>query len=215
MNEEKITIALVEDHAEFRTSFCEYINFNKAYHCTPFPNSQSILAHIKESHTCPRIILMDINMPGKDGIECTRIIKNKYPNTLVMMCTNSEDDDKIFKALQAGASGYILKQDTSKEIFNALENLLQGGSPMSPLIARKVVESFSVIKKQESPAELLSERENHILNQLAAGMRIKQVAEHNFVSVNTVKTHIRRIYTKLQVNTLFGAVNSLKNNNQS
>ena len=84
---------------------------------------------------------------------------------------------------------------------------------MSPLIARKVVESFSVIKKHESPVELLSERENHILNQLAAGMRIKQVAEHNFVSVNTVKTHIRRIYTKLQVNSLFGAVNSLKNNN--
>jgi DNA-binding NarL/FixJ family response regulator len=210
MDNEIITVALVEDHAEFRTSLCEYINHNKSYHCTPYPNSQSILAHIKETHTCPKIVLMDINMPGKDGIECTQIIKNKYPNTLVMMCTNSEDDDKIFKALQAGATGYILKQDTSNDIFNALENLLHGGSPMSPVIARKVVESFSQIKKNESPIEMLSERENHILEQLAAGMRIKQVAEQNFVSINTVKTHIRRIYNKLQVNTLMGAVNIMK-----
>lgn len=210
MDNEIITVALVEDHAEFRESLCQYINNNKHYHCTSFPNSQSILMHIKETHSCPKIVLMDINMPGKDGIECTQIIKNKYPNTLVMMCTNSEDDDKIFKALQAGATGYILKQDTSNDIFNALENLLHGGSPMSPVIARKVVESFSQIKKSESPIEMLSERENHILEQLAAGMRIKQVAEQNFVSVNTVKTHIRRIYNKLQVNTLLGAVNSMK-----
>jgi DNA-binding NarL/FixJ family response regulator len=210
MGSEIITIALVEDHAEFRNSLCEYINNNKAYQCSAFPNSQSILSRIKETHSCPQIILMDINMPGKDGIECTQIIKNKYPNTLVMMCTNSEDDDKIFKALQAGASGYILKQDTSKDIFNALENLLHGGSPMSPVIARIVVASFSQIKKNESPAEMLSERENRILEQLASGMRIKQVAEQNFVSINTVKTHIRRIYNKLQVNSLLAAVNSLK-----
>jgi DNA-binding NarL/FixJ family response regulator len=210
MNHETIKVALVEDHAEFRSSLCEYVNNNKQYECTAYPNSQSILAYIKETHTCPKIILMDINMPGKDGIECTQIIKSKYPDTLVMMCTNSEDDEKIFKALQAGASGYILKQDTSNDIFNALENLLQGGSPMSPVIARKVVESFSHIKKIASPVELLSERENHILEQLASGMRIKQVAEQNFVSVNTVKTHIRRIYNKLQVNTLMAAVNSIK-----
>ena len=210
MESEIITVALVEDHAEFRASLCEYINNNKMYQCTPFPNSQSILAYIKETHTCPKVVLMDINMPGKDGIECAQIIKNKYPNTLVMMCTNSEDDDKIFKALQAGATGYILKQDTSNDIFNALENLLHGGSPMSPVIARKVVESFSQIKKNESPIEMLSERENHILEQLAAGMRIKQVAEQNFVSINTVKTHIRRIYNKLQVNTLLAAVNTMK-----
>ncbi|HRG59869.1 MAG TPA: response regulator transcription factor [Bacteroidia bacterium] len=210
MSSEQISVALVEDHAEFRNSLCEYINNNKTYHCIAFPNSQSVLSYIKESHQCPKIILMDINMPGKDGIECTQIIKNKYPQSLVMMCTNSEDDDKIFKALQAGASGYILKQDTSNDIFNALENLLQGGSPMSPLIARKVVESFSQIKKNENPVEILSERENHILEQLASGLRIKQVAEQNFVSVNTVKTHIRRIYNKLQVNTLMAAVNSIK-----
>jgi DNA-binding NarL/FixJ family response regulator len=210
MSNEKIKIALVEDHAEFRASLCEYINNNKLYECTAYSNGQSILSFIKETHSCPKIVLMDINLPGKDGIECTRIIKNKYPETLVMMCTNSEDDDKIFKALQAGASGYILKQDTSNDIFNALENLLLGGSPMSPVIARKVVESFSQIKKNESPLEILSERENHILEQLAAGMRIKQVAEQNFVSINTVKTHIRRIYNKLQVNTVLAAVNSLK-----
>jgi DNA-binding NarL/FixJ family response regulator len=210
MDNEKITVGLVEDHAEFRSSLCEYINNNNIYECTPFPNSHSILIYLKETHRCPKIVLMDINLPGRDGIECTRIIKNKYPDTLVMMCTNSEDDDKIFKALEAGASGYILKQDTSNDIFNALENLLHGGSPMSPVIARKVVESFSQIKKNEAPVEILSERENHILQQLAAGMRIKQVAEQNFVSINTVKTHIRRIYNKLQVNTLLAAVNTLK-----
>jgi len=210
MTSEKISVALVEDHAEFRNSLSEYINNNILYSCIAFPNGQSILAHIKETQTSPKIILMDINMPGKDGIECTQIIKNKYPETLVMMCTNSEDDDKIFKALKAGASGYILKQDTTKDIFDALENIMHGGSPMSPLIARKVVESFSSIKKSEPSIENLSERENQILEQLAAGMRIKQVAEQNFVSVNTVKTHIRRIYNKLQVNTLLAAVNSLK-----
>jgi DNA-binding NarL/FixJ family response regulator len=210
MENEIITVAIVEDHAEFRISLCEYINNNKLYQCIAFPNSHSILTHIKETHVCPKIVLMDINMPGKDGIECTQIIKNKFPNTLVMICTNSEDDEKIFKALQAGATGYILKQDTSNDIFNALENILHGGSPMSPVIARKVVESFSQIKKNESPVEILSERENHILEQLAAGMRIKQVAEQNFVSINTVKTHIRRIYNKLQVNTLLGAINSVK-----
>lgn len=210
MKNTPISVALVEDHTEFRNSLCEYINNNPTYHCVAFPNSQGILQYIKEKQSCPQIVLMDINMPGKDGIECTQIIKNKYPETLVMMCTNSEDDDKIFKALQAGATGYILKQDTGNDIFNALENLFQGGSPMSPVIARKVVESFSNIKKNESPIELLSERENHILEQLAAGLRIKQVAEQNFVSINTVKTHIRRIYNKLQVNTLMGAINTMK-----
>lgn len=210
MKNTPISVALVEDHTEFRNSLCEYINNNPTYNCVAFPNSQGILQYIKEKQSCPQIVLMDINMPGKDGIECTQIIKNKYPETLVMMCTNSEDDDKIFKALQAGATGYILKQDTGNDIFNALENLFQGGSPMSPVIARKVVESFSNIKKNESPIELLSERENHILEQLAAGLRIKQVAEQNFVSINTVKTHIRRIYNKLQVNTLMGAINTMK-----
>lgn len=210
MSKEPISVALVEDHAEFRTSLCNYINSNKLYQCTAFPNSQSILTHLKETHRCPKIVIMDINMPGKDGIECAQIIKNKFPDALIMMCTNSEDDDNIFKALQAGASGYILKQDTSNDIYNAIENLINGGSPMSPVIARKVVASFSQIKRNESPVEILSERENHILEQLAAGMRIKQVAEQNFVSVNTVKTHIRRIYNKLQVNTLLAAVNTMK-----
>jgi DNA-binding NarL/FixJ family response regulator len=156
------------------------------------------------------MVLMDINLPGMSGIECSRHIKEKHPKVLIMMCTVYEDDEKIFSALKAGASGYILKRASIEEIFDSIKLLLAGGSPMSATIARKVVESF--MEKNSAPldGEQLSERENEILDQLAMGLRIKEIADKLNISINTVRTHIRHIYEKLQVQTRVEALNKAR-----
>ncbi|MES1226082.1 MAG: response regulator transcription factor, partial [Bacteroidota bacterium] len=108
MTTDKILIALVEDHLEFRESMTSLLNSNEKYHCTPFESGVDFMAHIRMNKPSPSVVLMDINLPDVDGIECSRQIKEDFPKTLIMMCTVHEDDEKIFNALKAGASGYIL-----------------------------------------------------------------------------------------------------------
>jgi DNA-binding NarL/FixJ family response regulator len=150
---------------------------------------------------------MDINMPQKNGIECSKMIKEKYPDTLIMMCTVIEDDEKIFEALKSGASGYILKRAAIEEIFAALDDLLSGGSPMSSVIARKVVQSFNKSTQLAKTEFNLSKRENELLDMLAQGKRIKEIADDLFIAVSTVRKHIRNIYDKLQVQSRTEALN--------
>ena len=150
---------------------------------------------------------MDINLPGMSGIECTQQIRNACVMTQVMMCTVHEDDEKIFDALKAGASGYMLKRASINEIFDAILQVYHGGSPMSPSIARKVVASFQPDSKKTELVASLSARENEILDHLAQGFRIKEIADQLFVSINTVRTHIRHIYEKLQVQSRVEALN--------
>jgi DNA-binding NarL/FixJ family response regulator len=126
------------------------------------------------------------------------------------MCTINNDDEKIFEALKAGASGYLLKQSAIAEIYDAIENMLLGGSPMSPVIARKVVQSFSKTTTQPAANTILTPRENQVLELLAQGKKIKDIADLQFVSVNTIKSQIHNIYEKLQVKTRIEAINILK-----
>ena len=150
---------------------------------------------------------MDINLPGESGIECVKRWKLNYPKVLFLMCTSYEDDDKIFQSLKAGASGYILKTDGPAKIINALNELFEGGSPMSSSIARKVVASFSKVDASNINVETLTSREREILDSLARGRMNKEVAAELDISIGTVRKHIQHIYEKLHVNTRVEAVN--------
>jgi DNA-binding NarL/FixJ family response regulator len=154
---------------------------------------------------------MDIHLPGQsqDGIQATRTIKQRWPHVQVMICTVHEDDEKIFNALRAGATGYLLKRSSVEQVIEALGQLLDGGSPMSPGIARRVVCSFAPQPDGEPEAQLTA-REQEVLDLLATGRRVKDIAAHLFVSHNTVRTHIRHIYEKLQVQGRMEAVNKVR-----
>jgi DNA-binding NarL/FixJ family response regulator len=207
MESKTLKIALVEDHAEFRESMAFLLNSSNTYECISFADGALFIAFIENQNYCPSVVIMDINMPQKNGIECNKIIKEKYPETLIMMCTVIEDDEKIFEALKSGASGYILKRAAIEEIFAALDDLLSGGSPMSSVIARKVVQSFNRNTQLAKTEFNLSKRENELLDMLAQGKRIKEIADDLFIAVSTVRKHIRNIYEKLQVQSRTEALN--------
>lgn len=202
---DRIKIVLIEDHDEFRTSMSFLLNSNPSMFCTAYSNGRSALEFIQNSP--PDVVIMDIHLPEWSGIECTRKIKQIHPQIQVIMCTVYEDDEKIFDALKAGANGYMLKRAPISEIFEAISQVLNGGSPMSPAIARKVVASFQQPQEIAAEVALLSSRENEILELLAQGLRIKEIADQLFVSVNTIRTHIRHIYEKLQVQSRVEALN--------
>jgi RNA polymerase sigma factor (sigma-70 family) len=154
-------------------------------------------------------VLMDINLPGMNGVECVRQLKTLLPATQVMMLTVYEDTENIFNALAAGASGYMLKRTPAKELIEAIHEVKRGGSPMTTHIARKVVQSFQKSAGQQRAAnELseLSEREQQVLDLLAQGLIYKEIADKLQISYETVHTYIRRIYEKLQVRTRTEAV---------
>jgi DNA-binding NarL/FixJ family response regulator len=150
---------------------------------------------------------MDINLPGMNGIECTAMIKERYPEILIMMCTVFEDSEKIFNALKAGANGYILKRAAGETLLDAIKELLKGGAPMSSDIARKVVSSFRETPVVENHDASLTRRENEILELLGKGYGNKEIADKLFVSIHTVRTHIYHIYEKLHVRNRVEAVN--------
>jgi DNA-binding NarL/FixJ family response regulator len=152
---------------------------------------------------------MDIDLPGINGIECIKIMKEKCVQTQFMMLTVFEDDDKIFRSLKAGASGYMLKKSTPAQLVEAIKDLSTGGSPMNAQIARKVVASFQLAeqKKIANSVEGLTKREVELLELLSKGYRYKEIAEKLFISSDTVRTHIRNIYVKLQVNSKIEAIN--------
>jgi DNA-binding NarL/FixJ family response regulator len=155
----------------------------------------------------PDAVLMDINLPGSSGITCVASLKNLFPKMLFLMCTAYEDNDKIFNSLKAGASGYILKSEGPAKIMEALAEMLLGGSPMSSSIARQVVNSFKQQEVKNEMVMILTDREKSVLDLLAKGMMNKEVAGELDISPATVRTHIQRIYEKLQVNTRVEAVN--------
>jgi len=203
MTAEKIKLFLIEDHTEFRQSLHFLLNSEDTFECISFEDAESALKSIEEH--IPDIVVMDINLPGMSGIECTKAIREKYPQVQVIMCTVYEDDEKIFEALKAGANGYLLKRAAINEIFESIKSLHNGGSPMSPVIARKVVASFQ--KKLPSAAGELSNRENEVLDLISSGFRVKEISDKLFISINTVRTHIRHIYEKLQVQSRVEALN--------
>ena len=151
--------------------------------------------------------MMDINLPGMNGIECIRQVKSKVPLTQFMMFTVYENDEKVFEALKAGASGYLLKNTGLVQLIESLKELHNGGSPMSSNIARKLVSVFREKEKNNQPVENLSNRENEILLLLSKGLLYKEIAEQLSIATNTVRQHIHKIYEKLHVQNRTEAIN--------
>jgi DNA-binding NarL/FixJ family response regulator len=152
---------------------------------------------------------MDINLPGKDGIKTVEALKSIKPKVQYLMCTSYEQPEKIFESLCAGATGYLLKNCTPESLLQAIKEIYNGGSPMSPQIARLVVTSFNQNQKAIAEFELLTEREKEILQLLAKGFQYKEIAGKLFLSVETIRTYVRHIYEKLQVHTRTDALNKI------
>lgn len=152
------------------------------------------------------LMMSDIELPGKTGIEFIEWFKPQFPSVQVMVLSSYDDSDRVFGALKAGATGYILKNTPAGKLIEALQDLRKGGSPMSSQIARMVVEAFAAKDKGNTYFQELSRREQEILEQLRRGFRYKEIADQLFVSIDTVRTHIRNIYEKLQVNSRVDAL---------
>lgn len=199
-------VSIVEDDRDLREAMSLMIQFTENYQLvSAFENAEEAIEKLPEFDA--DAILMDINLPGDSGIECVKRLKALFPKMLFLMCTSYEDDDKIFQSLKAGASGYILKTDGPVKIINALDELFEGGSPMSSSIARKVVASFSKVNINDANVATLTLREKEILDSLARGRMNKEVANELDISIGTVRKHIQHIYEKLHVNTRVEAVN--------
>ena len=202
----KRRVSIVEDNRDLREAMSMMIEFTDSYEFViAFENAEEAIEKIADFDV--DVVLMDINLPGDSGIECVKKLKLNFPKMLFLMCTSYEEDDKIFQSLKAGASGYILKTDGPAKIINSLDELFEGGSPMTSSIARKVVASFSKINDNDKNIEILTLRENEILNSLAKGKMNKEVANEFEISIGTVRKHIQHIYEKLHVNTRVEAVN--------
>lgn len=201
-----ITVSIVEDDSSLRGILSEWIRGAEGFKCAGVhENAEAAIAALPRE--TPSVVLMDINMPGMNGIECVRRLKPQMAGTQFMMLTVYEDPDHIFKALSSGASGYLLKRTPRAELLSAIKDIHAGGSPMSSNIARKIVQSFQRFSNL-SPAEPdnLSPREREVLELLARGYLYKEIAESLHISVPTVNTHIRRIYEKLHVRSRAQAV---------
>ena len=188
-----IHIALVEDDNEIRQTLHLIIDGSAGFACKyAFPDGESALASIPNLPV--DVVLMDIDLPGKSGIEVTRILKQQCKDIDFIMLTVQSDDDSIFESLCAGASGYLLKDTNPADLLLHIKEVFDGGSPMSSQIARRIINSFRII---ENP---LSDRETEVLKILSKGFNYKDVANQLFLSPHTVKTHIKNIYSKLHVN---------------
>ena len=200
-----ISVAIVEDNEKLRSTLARVINRADGFRCvSDYGNAEDALKDLPQVR--PEVVLMDINLPGMNGVECVRLLKQLLPQTQVMMLTVYEDTENIFNALTAGANGYMLKRTSSKELMEAIHDVHRGGSPMTMHIARKVVQSFQKTAATAQPTENLSEREQQVLDLLSQGLMYKEIADKLAISYETVHTYIRRIYEKLQVRTRTEAV---------
>lgn len=201
-----IAVAIVEDDANLRSALEVLLNGTPNFRCVAtFGNAEHASAQLPEIH--PDIVLMDIHLPGETGIECIRKVRDLCPNTQFMMFTSFENDENIFEAIAAGASGYLLKNATPLKLLAAIEELYQGGSPMSMQISRKVLDYLRP-KPHPNQAALatLTPRETEILQQLAKGFLYKEIAAHLEISIETVRRHLHNVYEKLHVQTRTEAV---------
>lgn len=200
-----IRVSIVEDNDQLRGTLARVIDRADGFQCLgQHASAEVALESIPREK--PDVVLMDINLPGMNGVECVRKLKQLIPQIHVVMLTVYEDTENIFNALAAGAMGYMLKRTPRDELLAAIKEVVRGGSPMTTHIARKVVQSFQRAPASSQPTEDLSPREKEVLDCLAQGFLYKEIAEKLGISYETVHTYIRRIYEKLQVRTRTEAV---------
>lgn len=189
----KKRVVLVEDDQEIRNSFSLIVNSSPKFTVVNgYGDGEEAIKNLSKDK--PEIVLMDIELPGMNGIQATKTIKDKFPSADIIMVTVYEDSDLVFEALKAGASGYITKSANYMELLSALEEIIRGGAPMSSRIARMVIDNFHV-----NPNSPLTKRETEILQLISEGKTYTQISEELFISKETSKTHIKNIYSKLQV----------------
>ena len=200
-----IKVSIIEDDDWIRENLAAQIGQTEGFACAgSYRSGEEALSHIASN--IPDVVLMDINLPKMNGIECVRVLKTLIPSTQILMLTVYEDSDKIFDSLLAGASGYLLKRTPQAEILEAVAEVHRGNSPMTGHIARKVVQYFNQRGSNETELQKLSKREREVLDCLAQGVPYKEIADVLSLSIDTVRMHIKGIYGKLHVHSRGEAV---------
>jgi DNA-binding NarL/FixJ family response regulator len=201
-----VSVSIVEDDPGVRASLARLIDSSPGFRClSQHPSAENALRELPKAN--PEVVLMDINLPNLSGVECVRRLKVLLPETQVIMLTVYQNTEHIFNALEAGATGYLLKQTPADDLLAAIRDVRNGGSPMSSHIARKIVQSFQKPVSAPAPGvENLSPREVQVLDLLAKGYLYKEIADKIGLTYATVHTHIRHIYEKLQVRSRTEAV---------
>lgn len=203
-----LKVAIYEDNVGLREVLVSVIKNTEGFELAgEFGNCLDIIENTKAFQ--PQVILMDIDMPWKSGIEGTREVKKAFPEIEIIMNTVFDDDNRIFEALKAGATGYILKKNSLSYLVNSIKEVAEGGAPISPSIARKVLDMSFKNKDTSSSAFNLTERELEVLNFLAKGLSYKMVAEEIHLSIDTVRSYVKRIYEKLHVHSVTEAVHKV------
>jgi DNA-binding NarL/FixJ family response regulator len=198
-----IKVAIVEDNHYLREGLMQLINGTQGFKCVgAFPDASDIVHNIRRTE--PEVILMDIDIPSKmDGIEATFQLKEVFPDVFIIIQTVFEDKTKIFQAIKSGASGYLLKNTPPAKLLEAIQDVVAGGSPMTPSIAYKALEMFrqaDIASPQTAPSlSLLTERQKEILEGIVKGKSYKMIADESFITVDTVKFHVKNIYEILQI----------------
>lgn len=202
MRNKIINVTIIEDHSDYREGLAHLLNSTEGFNCVAkYHSVEQSLENFTESD----VLLLDIHLPGKSGIEAISYFKENYPQMQIIMLTVFDDDGNIFNAILAGADGYLLKKTSPIKILASLEDVLESGMPMSPYVAKKVVDYFRDNKLIKNDYQL-SQREKEVLTELVNGSDSKQIAEKLFISYETVRNHLKNIYQKLHVNSRTQAV---------
>lgn len=205
---QKIRVAIVEDDEDIRKSIVELISMSDDLICNKeFTRAEEYVKVLKDLMI--DVVLMDISLPGMSGIQCVRECKPKRPEIQYLMCTSHNDAERTFDSLCAGATGYILKNSSPTQVFDAIRDIHGGGSPMSSEIARMVVSTFPNKRTDHQLLDEFTTREQEILHALAKGLSYKEIADQLFISIETVRTYLRKIYEKLQVHSKVEALNKV------
>jgi DNA-binding NarL/FixJ family response regulator len=209
-----IRIAIVEDISRIAETLKEKILLSQDFTIvTKATNGKEIIQHLQKNHAVD-VIIMDINMPEMNGIEATAFITNRWPNIKIIMSTVFDDEQNLFDAIMAGASGYLLKDEPPQKIHRSIYEALEGGAPMSPLIAKKALSMIKLGVPEEAKKETidygLTERELEVLEHLSKGLSYEQIADNLFISYGTVRKHVENIYRKLKVNNRVEAIDRAK-----
>ncbi len=200
-----ISVAIVEDNGPLRASLSQLIDSADALVCAgAFATAEELLHHVNECK--PHVVLMDIGLPGISGVEAVHRLKETLPSIDVLMLTVYDDDRRIFEAVCAGASGYLLKKTPPDQILQAILDMRRGGAPMTPRIARRVLEMFRETRRAPQLSDTLSAREEEVLNALVEGLSYKMIADRLYISIDTVRSHIKHIYEKLHINSKSQAI---------